>query len=229
MNKIIIDSKNIVIDKNDIYYLKINNNENYYIKVLADINSKLIIISESNNYNIEYHLDKNSNLIVNSLNYNCNTNISINLLEYASINYNHSIVSNIDSVNKFSINHLDNNTTSNINNNGINLNDNKLYFDIDGIVGKNLVNVNCSQNSKIINYGNGNCKIIPNLLIDSNDINANHSAYIGNFDEETRFYALSRGINEDMLIRMLYKAILLGTMELTIEKEEFNKIINEWW
>ena len=75
----------------------------------------------------------------------------------------------------------------------------------------------------------GNSKIIPNLLIESNDIVASHSAYIGNFDDDVKFYVLSRGIKLDMLIRMLYKAILLGTMDLTIEKEEFNKIINEWW
>lgn len=229
MNKIIIDSKDIVINENGVYYLKPNNKNNYSVKVLSNINSKLVIISENIDYNIEYNLQENSSLTVNSLNYNNNVCVTINLNEHACINYNHSVVNKLDSVNKFIINHLSNNTTSVINNNGINLVENKLFFSIDGVVDKKLTDVNCNQNSKIINYGNGNSKIIPNLLIESNDINASHSAYIGNFDEDIKFYALSRGITETMLIRLLYKAILLGTMELTVEKEEFNKIINEWW
>ena len=158
-----------------------------------------------------------------------NTNIAINLDKHSKINYNHSVVCKEDSVNKFSLNHLSSDTISTINNNGINIGNNKLFFEIDGIVSKKLNNVKCEQNSKIINYGLGNSKIIPNLLIESNDIVANHSAYIGNFDDDVKFYVLSRGIKLDMLIRMLYKAILLGTMDLTVEKEEFNKIINEWW
>lgn len=229
MNKIIIDSKDIVINENAVYYLKVNNNYDYHVKVLSNVNSKLVIISENSNYHIEYNLSENSNLVVNSVNYNSNTNILINLLKDASILYNHSVVSKVDSVNKIVLNHLSSNANSIINNNGINLSENKLFFEINGVVDKNLLDVNCEQNGKIINYGNGNSKIIPNLLIESNDIHASHSAYIGNFDEDMKFYALSRGINNDMLIRMLYKAILLGTMDLTVEKEEFNKIINEWW
>ena len=229
MNKIIIDSKDIVINENGVYYLKIDNKSNYSVRVLNDVNSKLVIISESGDYNIEYNLLENSSLTVNSLNYNNNVSVIINLNEHACVKYNHSVVNKSDSINKFIINHLSSNTTSVINNNGINLMENKLFFQIDGVVDKKLMDVNCNQNSKIINYGNGNSKIIPNLLIESNDINASHSAYIGNFDEDIKFYALSRGINESILIRLLYKAILLGTMELTVEKEEFNKIINEWW
>lgn len=228
MNKIFIDSEDIVIKENGVYYLK-PINSNYHIKIENNIDCKIVIISENISYNIEYNLLENSSLIVNSLNYNTNTNIAINLDKHSKINYNHSVVCKEDSVNKFSLNHLSSDTISTINNNGINIGNNKLFFEIDGIVSKKLNNVKCEQNSKIINYGLGNSKIIPNLLIESNDIVANHSAYIGNFDDDVKFYVLSRGIKLDMLIRMLYKAILLGTMDLTVEKEEFNKIINEWW
>ena len=228
MNKIFIDSEDFVIKKNGIYYLK-PNKSSYRIKIESDINCKIIVISENIDYNIEYFINKNSELIVNSLNYSNNTNVTINLDEYSKIIYNHSVVSKENSINKFNLNHLSSKTESIINNNGINLGNNKLFFEIDGVIIKKLNNVKCEQNSKIINYGMGNSKIIPNLLIESNDIIANHSAYIGNFDDDIKFYVLSRGISLDILIKILYKAILLGTMDLTIEKEEFNKIINEWW
>ena len=45
MNKIVLESENIIIDKEAVYYLSINNNLNYKIRVLKGINSKLIIIN----------------------------------------------------------------------------------------------------------------------------------------------------------------------------------------
>jgi hypothetical protein len=39
----------------------------------------------------------------------------------------------------------------------------------------------------------------------------------------------SRGISSKEIQKLIYKATLLGKMELQEEKEEFNKIINEWW
>ena len=71
--------------------------------------------------------------------------------------------------------------------------------------------------------------IIPNLIIDSNDISASHSAHIGNISDELKFYVKSRGISEEALYEMFYKAILLGKMDFTIIDDSFIKIINEWW
>jgi len=228
MNKILIDSNDILIKETGIYYLKITNGD-YNIKVLENVESKLVIISENNQYNLNFVLKNNSNLIVNSLNLNSNNNIAINLLENSKIIYNQSVVGKKDSINNMDINHLGNNTSSIINNNGINLYDNKLFFVINGKVNKQLLKVNCTQNSKIINYQKGNSKIIPNLIIDSNDINASHSAYIGNFDSNQKFYMASRGISEKMILQVLYKAVLLGKMEFTNLEDEFNRIVNEWW
>ena len=90
------------------------------------------------------------------------------------------------------------------------------------------MNIECSQNSKIININNGNSKIIPNLIIDSNDINANHSAYIGKIDDEIKFYLASRGISDRMIKKLINKATILGKMELDEESEEFHKLIEEW-
>ena len=75
----------------------------------------------------------------------------------------------------------------------------------------------------------GNSKIIPNLIIDSNDIIANHAAYIGEINEEEKFYMQSRGIKEMDIKKIIYVATLLGKMDLADEKEEFNKRIDEWW
>lgn len=224
-NKINVD-KEIILSSP--LYLEIVDNVKLNIKVKENINTKLVIIGNKN-YDINIDLDRNSSLLVNSLNKDNSINIKINLLSKSSVTYNNSVVSNSDSLNNISINHLENDSISNINNNGINLSNNKLFFTIDGIVNKELKNIICNQSSKIINFNLGESKIIPNLIIDSNDIIASHSAYIGEIGEEEKFYLKSRGISDKDIKKIIYRSTLLGKMELLEEEEEFNKRINEWW
>ena len=223
-----IDSDNTIILDNSPLYLEIDKPTKLNILVNKDINSKLVIIGTSD-YDLNISLSNNSSLLVNSLNKDNSVNVNISLKEYSNITYNHSVLSNNSSLNTFNINHLENNSISNLTNNGINKNDNKLFFTINGIIPKELHEIVCNQSSKIINFNDGESKIIPNLIIDSNDIIANHAAYIGEIGEEELFYMKSRGINDEDIKKLVYKGVLLGKMDLDKEMEEFNKRINEWW
>ncbi len=224
-NKINVDKE---IDLSLPMYLEIDSNIKLDIKVNKDVNTKLVIIGNSD-YEINVNLDLNASLIINSLNKDNSVNVKVNLLNKSNITYNHSVVSNKDSINSFVINHIENDSSSNISNYGVNTGNNKLFFTIDGVVNKKLSNITCNQSSKIINFKDGNSKIIPNLIINSNDIVANHAAYIGEIGEEEKFYMKSRGINEENIRKIVYEVTLLGKMELDEEKEDFNRIINEWW
>ena len=227
-NKINVETQNILFQDNSPLYINIDNNAKLEVTVNENISSKLVIIGTSD-YSVNIKLNKGSSLIVNSLNKDNSVNVLVNLCEEASINYNHSTLANSDSINTFTINHLGNLSISDLNNSGINRNDNKLFFNIDGVIPKDLKEIVCNQSSKIINFNSGNSKIIPNLIIDSNDIVANHSAYIGKIDDEEKFYMASRGLSDIDIKKLIYKSVLLGKMELLEEEEEFNKIINEWW
>ncbi len=226
-NKIEVGKLNIIIKDNNPLYLKIVNDVKLEIIVESNVCSQLFIIANCN-YEIRIKLKRQANLVVNSLNKDNNSNINIDLSDSSCITYNHSTLNNNESENYFNINHLENNSISSLNNNGINRG-NKLYFIINGVVPKELNNIICNQKSKIINLKNSNSKIIPNLIIDSNDIVANHSAYIGEIDQEIRFYMQTRGVGNNDLEKVIYKATLLGTMNLSIENDEFKKIIDEWW
>ena len=197
----------ILIDDNKTYFLEITEISKFTINVEKNIEAKLVIYSNNIDYNLDINLDNNSHLIINSLNNNVSNNIIINLLENSCIEYNYSIVSNNDSLNKIIVNHLNKNSKSIICNNGVNLENNKLFFEIDGIIGKDIINCEAGQYSKIINYKDGNSKIIPNLIVDNNDVIANHSAYIGGFSEEDIFYIKSRGISEQEMYRLLYRSL----------------------
>ena len=227
MNKINIEQDKIFLD-NGIYFLEVSDDIELDIEIKENAKSKLIIVGNSS-YKINYLLKNNSELIVHSLNKDNSVNVSITLLEKSKLTYHHSVINNLVSDNIFKIIHQENESISNIYNNGINQSKDKLFFQIDGIIPKGLTNIICSQSSKIINFNNGNSKIIPNLIIDSNDIVASHAAYIGNIDNDTKFYLESRGIKEENIKKLIYQSIMLGKMELMEEKDLFDKLINEWW
>lgn len=229
MNKIKIDNDNIIIDNNDEYFWDITKDSKVNIEVNKNISSKLVIINNEHDVDLEINLYSNAHLIINSLNKNANYNIRINLLEENSdITYNHSMISSVGAITNYKINHLANNTNSLINNNGVNLENNKLYFNVDGIVNRDSKMVNINQKNRIINIKNGDSKIIPNFIIDNNDISANHSAYIGNFSEDDKYYIKSRGISEEEMYKLLYRSLLLGNMNLSSEEELFNNKLKEW-
>ena len=151
------------------FYLNIDKVVNIKINVLENTRCKLFIVG-INDYNLDIKVLNNSEFTINSLNKDNSVNVKIDLMEKAKIVYNHSVSAYNNSVNKFVINHLENSSTSILNNNGINRHKNRLYFEIDGVIKKELKNINCNQSSKIINFDKGDSKIIPNLIIDSNDI-----------------------------------------------------------
>ncbi len=226
-HKINIEEKKIfLVDKDSL--LDIDDSCELSIIVRKNIKARLIIIGKKD-YILNIKLEKNSILEVNSININNNVSVSISLYEKSVIIYNHSVLAHNNSVNNFSIKHIANDASSTLNNNGINILDNNLFFTISGIIPKNLSNIYCSQNSKIINFAKGNSKIIPNLIIDSKDVVANHSAYIGRINEEELFYLKSRGINLEEIKEIIYKSIMLGKMSLSNEKEMIIQYINEWW
>lgn len=216
----------IMIGTDKLPHLFVDKDSKYEIIVNENVENKLVIIGTSD-CEINVILKENSKLIVNSLNKDNNVNVNISLNKGCEIIYNHSVLARKNSINNFNINHNDSDSTSILNNNGINLGNNKLFFNIDGVIPKNKVNINCSQSSKILNLKNGDAKIIPNLIIDSNDIIANHAAYIGKIDDDVMFYLESRGISRDNIKKLIYKSCMIGKMH--IDEEEINQILNEWW
>ena len=228
VKRINTNSYKATIKDNNPLFLEIDSITKLEVLVNENVSSRLVIIGNSD-YDINIKLLNNATLVINSINKNNSVNATVSLNELANITYNHSILSVNESINTFTINHLANSSVSILNNNGINNGNNKLFFNIDGVIPRNLHDITCNQSSKIINYKNGESKIIPNLIINSNDIIANHAAYIGEINEEELFYMQSRGIDKEDIKKLVYKGVLLGSMELKEEKEEFNKIINEWW
>ena len=83
------------------------------------------------------------------------------------------------------------------------------------------------KDNKIIDINNGKNFISPNLLVDNDLINANHSAYIGKFKKDVVFYLKSRGIRDKECNSLLIKGFLLEKMNLDeLMMEEYVNFIN---
>ena len=106
------------------------------------------------------------------------------------------------------------NTHSEIFNHGVNVYNNKLTYYVDGIVLKSSSKCICNQDNQIINMEDGKSTICPNLLIDNYDVDSNHAAYIGSFNEDILFYMMSRGISRDIASRLLINGFLIGEADI---------------
>ena len=145
-------------------------------------------------------------------------------------NYYYSNINIKDNDHNININHLGNNITSKITNHGINTTDSKLSYVINTVVPKDYTRINTNQDSKIIVLKDNNSTIKPNLLIDNDDIEANHSAYIGRFKEDNIFYLMTRGISREDATTLLVRSFLIGDMDISFEEREIIlKQINKYW
>lgn len=180
-----------------------------------------------------YNLNNESNLTVNKF-YDCASMREVDVINLdgfkSKIEHHLKTISKDSEKYDMVIYHNNNNTISNIYNNGVNILDGSLIFNVTGVVPNGKKDCDVSQENRIITMNNNKCSINPNLLIDENDVSANHSALIGKFNEDEIFYLKSRGISENEAINLLVKGVLLSKLELTEErKETLTNIIDKYW
>ena len=211
MNKLIVDNSidynDIFIDKDTDLTVDLEDTEKELnIHVISGTLLRMFIKTKNTKNKVTYNIDDNANVVINKLAIDSSDDVTVNLKDVNSkIKYFSSIINYKDNSYTEKINHISRNTKSKIVNHCINVEDKEFKFIVDGIINKNSERVDFKQDNKIINLKDGKSSILPNLIVDNNDIEASHSAYIGTFDEKEC---------DDLLI----KAFLLNNMEID-EKE----------
>ena len=201
------------------------------IKVKENINFKLYELrcEEKVKIQYKYYLDINSNTLVNKF-YNCNKVKELDVIylngENAEINYNYNSISKDKQDLDIVVYHMCKNTISNLNNKAVNLLNGKTKFNVTGMVYNGIKNCIVNQNNRIINLNDKKCTINPILIIDENDVEANHSALIGKFSDSELFYLMSRGITEEKALNLLIKGFLNVDIK---NKKKLDEIINMYW
>ncbi len=126
------------------------------------------------------------------------------------------------------VEHLAKNTVSCYTNHGVNVEKGSLVFNVTGSIPKGMSGSFLDQKSRIVTYNEEECKISPKLLVEEEDVVANHSAYIGKFRDEELFYMMSRGISEMEATMLLTKGFLLGGLKKK-EMEFLEKNLENIW
>lgn len=230
-SNILVENDEILIKEDvDIEFELEDYHKDINIHILENVTAHIKFFGNNLQSNVKVLLEKDSYLHIDSLLVDSDGELSIFLLgQNAEIKCINSVIANRDSKLKFIVSHDYESTKSLFVNNGLVLHNNKLIFDVNGIVQKNSKGSICIQDSKIITRYSQLASILPNLYIDNYDIEAEHSAYIGMFKEEDMFYLMSRGISRNDAYLLLVKSFLLGRMELTdLEKEKFINKINHY-
>ncbi len=219
-----------------IYYLNdsdvkinviVNCLENVNVSIFENYSNGILKIRNT------YNLAKSSNLYLQKFydvkNINQFDIINMNG-EQSNINYILKTVSTEHEKYNLLINHNASNTFSNIINNAVNIIDGNVIFDVTGVVPKGKFGCVLNQNNRIVTFNQNKCQINPNLLIDENDVSANHSAYVGKFDYEELFYLQSRGIKYDDALKLLIKGFLFSNLVLDDAISDILElIIKKYW
>lgn len=202
------------------------------INILKGIHVKIYECKNGGNYKYQYryYLEKDSYLgiekVIDAENVLENYLINLNG-ENATIDFNLKTISKMHEKYNFLVYHNANKTVSYINNNGVNISDGSLEFNVSSFVPNNIKKCDVNQSGRIINNTDNTCTIKPNLFIDEEDVVANHSALIGTFSFDEIFYLMSRGISKKDSEMLLTKGFLFKG--INYHKEELEEIINKYW
>lgn len=180
--------------------------------------SKIIYVLD-NNESTEYKYNICEDTIIYHFSINSSSKVEVNLVEdNVSLYYYYNNINYDDNEFNIKINHLSNNSHSEVFNHGVNVKCNKLTYNVYGVVLKEFSKCRCMQDNQIINMDNGKSTILPILLIDNYDVDSNHSAYIGKFREEEIFYLMSRGISRSVANKILLNGFLINSDSLELDK-----------
>lgn len=202
------------------------------INILKGVHVKIYEYKNGGNYKYQYryYLEKDSVLNVEKVidAENVFENVLINLNgEAAKAEFNLKTISKMHEKYNFLVYHNAKKTVSNIINNGVNIKNGSLEFNVSTFIPNGVKKCDASQSGRIINKTDNECMIKPNLFIDENDVIANHSALIGTFKEDEIFYLMSRGLDKKVAENLLTKGFLLNG--ITYHKKKLEDIINKYW
>ena len=180
--------------------------------------NKILYVVDSN-CKKNYHYDITSDTIIYHFSINSSVQVDINIVnENVNLYYYYNNINYDDNSFSIQVHHLNSSTHSELYIHGVNVSQNKLNYNIQGIVPKMYSNCICNQENQIINLDSGKSTICPILKIDNYNVDSNHSAFIGKFSEEKIFYMMSRGITRKNAYRLLLNGFLINSDSIDTSK-----------
>ena len=225
MNKLVLGNKdeldNIFITEDTYLCLNLDNVSPFIrIEVSAGVCLKVFCLSKNLSNNIKIVLNKDSSVIFNNFSINNSGKVDFDLEENTSLEFNLNIINYGGNYIEQNINHLGDNIISKVVNHCVNYSLDEFMFYVNSNISKSSNNSNSFQDNKIINMNGGKNKILPNLIVDNNLVDASHAAYIGSFNSDVYFYLKSRGLKKEVIDKLLIEGFLIGYVDLSEEEKE---------
>lgn len=151
-------------------------------------------------------------------------NLVIDLYDNSKFIFNNSFIARKKYELNIDTNLKGSNSETDVNMRGINEKDGSILIKMNGIDDKNTKDNVINEYAKIINKGDNANIIIPNLIVNTNEVMANHGASIGTIDKDELFYLKSKGLNEKDASNLLEDGFILSIMD-DENKEKIKKYL----
>lgn len=216
---ICICDKKVIFKKSGDYTLEYIDSNDICLEIvlLDDVIVKLFICSKDLDIESYHHyqLGKNSNLML--FQFYCNKSVKEKKIvdldgENSHFYQGFSSISTEKEEYHIIVNHNHKNVYSNISNKCIGFDGASMEFVIDSVLMKGNTDCVMDQNTRILTMGDVNAKIVPNMFIDEDSVEARHGSVIGGFHKEDIFYLMSRGISYDEAVMLLIKGFIFSNL-----------------
>lgn len=225
----------IVFDSNVILFFNLKNISklNINVEVLENVSARIIYWSEEgSDMDIkEYYKvsqDAYLNLVYGELSSgNITRYMECDLFKGSELLLDGASITASQKNQTFIANHLHPYTTSNLNNYGIVSKGGKYFLDVVGSIKKGSVGSKAHQDSRILTISEKqSATVLPQLLIDENDVEASHAATVGQIDENHLYYMQSRGLSEMESMALLMSGYLMPIAR-AVSDEDLSKHIED--
>ena len=118
-------------------------------------------------------------------------------------------------------------TSGDIRNFAVVLSEGRLMIDAIGRIVKGAYRSESHQTSRALSFAEGQrSEILPELLIDENDVQASHAMSIGRVDEDQLYYMMSRGLSIEQCTSLISTGYLMPVTEV-LKNEELRSTLAE--
>ena len=97
-----------------------------------------------------------------------------------------------------------------------------IYIDVSGKVKEKTVENELIEDIKCLVLNDSTCTVIPNMLINTDEVMANHNVSIGAVSNDDIFYLKSKGISDKNAIKLIRDGFI--TNNLSLGKDDYTKI-----
>lgn len=188
-----------------------------------------VIINAINLHNdlcLRVKLEKDSALVLNLFDYAVELSIKIDIEAYDSSSFkiNSSFISDKKYELDIETKLYGDDVFGSVDVRGINERESTVKIVMNGTVAGETKGCVLNEYAKILNKSNYSNVLIPNLIVNTNEVEANHGVSIGSIDEKELFYLASKGIRKSTAKRLIEEGFILANMPEDI-KERIKNIL----